>query len=242
MGNETKYDRYAGIVSLPGADGKIPRPFRVDENGNVIYSDNETGAVASAEGRTPAQPASAGILDWDTLDRDAEKRLGRLRVPNAKPLAALPSLGEPPVTLSRKKIGGKDYHVISANSFDPARSNGKTAIPNADMIAAMNADKNQVTVTHGEKEKATRIVRLPFDFSAAASDEPRDQKNLPLTKPKSELYYTVPSVNAKARSTDRADTLQFARVPGTVAFGDGELKEIQKNLDLQQSLFLRKRP
>lgn len=30
------YDRYAEIKSLPGADGKMSRLFRVDENGNVI--------------------------------------------------------------------------------------------------------------------------------------------------------------------------------------------------------------
>lgn len=40
------YDRYAGIKSLPGADGKLPRPFRIDEDGKVIYLDKEQCATA----------------------------------------------------------------------------------------------------------------------------------------------------------------------------------------------------
>ncbi len=62
------FDRYAGIVSLPGADGKMPRPFRVDEEGNVIYLDEERRAAQRAAEK-PSKLGPSGIMDWDELDR-----------------------------------------------------------------------------------------------------------------------------------------------------------------------------
>ncbi|MET0375572.1 MAG: hypothetical protein ABW128_15120 [Rhizorhabdus sp.] len=69
MVKDPNYDRYAGIVSLPGSDGKTPRPFRVDEDGNVVYQDGPCGIdrILNAAKRN-----SAGILSWDELDRRAE--------------------------------------------------------------------------------------------------------------------------------------------------------------------------
>lgn len=66
------YDRYAGMVSLPGADGKMPRPFRVDENGNVIYLDEERSAAR----RKASKQARSGIMDWHELDRRLDEERG----------------------------------------------------------------------------------------------------------------------------------------------------------------------
>ena len=59
------YDRYAGMVSLPGADGKMPRPFRVDEDGNVIYRDEYLDAVRSLGEDRPIQLAEAPNPNWN---------------------------------------------------------------------------------------------------------------------------------------------------------------------------------
>jgi hypothetical protein len=45
MAKDPNNNRYAGIVSLPGADGKMPRPFRVDEDANVVYLDKGRDAA-----------------------------------------------------------------------------------------------------------------------------------------------------------------------------------------------------
>ena len=68
MAKDPNYDRYAGIVSLPGADGKMPRPFRVDEDGNVIYRDEESAIGEQKTERLARERAQAGILEWDELD------------------------------------------------------------------------------------------------------------------------------------------------------------------------------
>lgn len=75
MAKDPNYDRYAGMVSLPGADGKMPRPFRVDEDGNVIYRDEESGAKVSGDPKS-REIARAGILGWDELDRRVEEGSG----------------------------------------------------------------------------------------------------------------------------------------------------------------------
>lgn len=71
------YDRYAGIKSLPGPDGKMPRPFRVDENWNVIYLDEGRNAVL-AEGQRDAGDR-AGIMSWDELDRKLDEERDTIR-------------------------------------------------------------------------------------------------------------------------------------------------------------------
>ena len=75
MAKDPNYDRYAGMVSLPGADGKLPRPFRVDEDGNVIYWEQEAGAKVFGDLKS-REIARAGILGWDELDRGAEEGSG----------------------------------------------------------------------------------------------------------------------------------------------------------------------
>jgi len=72
------YYRYAGIKSLPGADGKMPRPFRVDENWNVIYLDEERDE-AKLTGRNSGKQNRAGIASWDELDRKRDEELESIR-------------------------------------------------------------------------------------------------------------------------------------------------------------------
>lgn len=224
MAKDPNYDRYAGIESLPGPDGKLPRPFRVDEDGNVIYRDEEHGIGRPMAAQKARDLARAGILDWDELDR---KLPGKLAKPTNDVFVTAPSgsagLGGTGSSgaVARKTIGGIDYNVISANTYDPALSNGKTAMPNANMIDTMNAARRQVAVTDDGPEKATRIVRLPFDFGAKTDNAPPGERNLPLINPKAELYYSVPAFDTKPGSTRTASTLRFGRVPGTVAAGHG---------------------
>ncbi|WP_156397136.1 MULTISPECIES: hypothetical protein [unclassified Sphingomonas] len=170
MAKDPHYDRYAGMTSLPGdpLNPRKPRPFRVDEDGEVVYRDDQSRDADHVGGVKPHDLAQAGILDWGELDRNIDKRLSILAGQNAEPLAAPPLPPETrgggrPVSLSRKTIGGTEYYVISANTFDLTRSNGKTAMPNADVIAAMNASMGQAAVTDRGPEKTNSIVRLPLD-------------------------------------------------------------------------------
>jgi hypothetical protein len=81
MAKDPDYNRYAGIISLPGADGKMPRPFRVDEDGNVIYLDEERNAAKLGGREKPGKLARSGIMDWDELERkfDEEREaVGRI--------------------------------------------------------------------------------------------------------------------------------------------------------------------
>jgi hypothetical protein len=73
------YDRYAGIKSLPGPDGKMPRPFRVDENWNVIYLDEEQGAEQPEGKRNAGEQSRAGIMSWEELDRRRDEELDAIR-------------------------------------------------------------------------------------------------------------------------------------------------------------------
>ncbi|ARR55627.1 hypothetical protein HY78_20355 [Rhizorhabdus wittichii DC-6] len=131
------------MVTLPGdpLNPRKPRPFRVDEDGNVIYLDEETGRARPAGGAN----ARAGILDWDELDRRAGERSAPLTATAARGSAAKGDKGSD-VVRTRKTIGGSDYYVINANTYDPALSNGVTSIPNEDMISIWNTHKNQVAV------------------------------------------------------------------------------------------------
>lgn len=227
MAKDPNYNRYAGITSLPGdpLNPREPRPFRVDEDGEVVYRDDQSRDPELVGRIKPHGLVQAGILDWGELDRNIDKRLSLLAEQNAEPLAS-PSLppeargGGRPVSLSRKTIGGTEYYVISANSFDPTRSNGKTAMPNADVIAAMNASMGQIAVTDGGPEKTNSIVRLPLDFTENDT-RPAGERNLPLTNPKPEMYYSVPAVDVKVKSKGNADTARFGTAFGAVAAGHG---------------------
>jgi hypothetical protein len=75
MATDPNYDRYAGFVSLPGPDGKMPRPFRVDENFNVIYKDDESQKIARLGQNHPTRLAQSAIIGWD----EAERRLDEER-------------------------------------------------------------------------------------------------------------------------------------------------------------------
>ena len=74
------YNRYAGIESLPGdpLNPKKPRPFRVDEDGEVIYLDKANGGGDLVATGRSGSSAPSGILSWDDLDKAAERRLAKL--------------------------------------------------------------------------------------------------------------------------------------------------------------------
>ncbi len=68
MTKDPNYDRFAGSVSLPRADGTMPRPFRVDEDGNVIYLDREIDAVRRLGEDKSIQLAELGNSSWNGYD------------------------------------------------------------------------------------------------------------------------------------------------------------------------------
>jgi len=80
------FDRYAGFTSLPGPDGKKRRPFRVDEEGNIIYRDEEARDVSPIGTPRSQARARAGVRDWAELDGKAQGRLAELTVKGTDPL------------------------------------------------------------------------------------------------------------------------------------------------------------
>ncbi|WP_156405287.1 hypothetical protein [Sphingomonas sp. Root710] len=73
------YDRYAGMVSLPGPDGKERRRFRVDEDGNVLYDDKEQSSKGFEDHEKAGEPGTAGLIGWDELDRQLDENLETVR-------------------------------------------------------------------------------------------------------------------------------------------------------------------
>lgn len=67
MVKDPEFDRYAGIESLPGDPlrPKRSRPFRVAEDGTVIYQDEDPGIGRPMAARKAGELARAGILDWN---------------------------------------------------------------------------------------------------------------------------------------------------------------------------------
>ncbi|QEH77416.1 hypothetical protein EIK56_04235 [Sphingomonas sp. C8-2] len=124
MAKDPKYDRYAGMVTLPGdpLNPRKPRPFRVDEDGNVIYLDEEAGRARPAGGAN----ARAGILGWDELDRRAGERSAPLTATAVR--VAKGDKGSD-VVRTRKTIGGSDYYVIGAKLMIPRSPMAKRPYP-----------------------------------------------------------------------------------------------------------------
>ena len=75
MAKDPKYDRYAGMVTLPGDPLNLrkPRPFRVDEDGNVIYLDEEAGLRGPQAARTPARESWTGTNSTGGLENDRRR-------------------------------------------------------------------------------------------------------------------------------------------------------------------------
>lgn len=227
MAKNPYFDRYEGIKSLPG-DPLNPlqrRPFRVDEDGNVIHLDSKPGAGDLPDHGRSGDLARVGILNWHELDPRLDGRsappIGDIVTTGAqRPLA---EGAKKSVTITRKTIGGVDYDVISSNTYDPALSNGVTAMPNAGAIAAMNRDKRQIAVAGSGPERGTRIIRLPFHLGAKKGDGPANERNLPLADLRDEIYYSLPIIDAKPGSTATASTLNLGSPgefpTGTVALG-----------------------
>ena len=171
MVKNQKHDRYAGIASIPDPlDSRRPRPFRIDEDGTVIYRDEEVGIGAPMVARKARELARAGILDWSQLN---QTHGGRSPL-SPREILATGARGQvnarvdgKGVIPSRRTIDGIDYEVISANSYDPALSNGKTAIPNGEMIAAAKAGNAYTAVTDAGPERGAYIIRAPLDFSGS---------------------------------------------------------------------------
>lgn len=211
MAKDPNYDRYAGMVSLPGADGKLPRPFRVDEDGNVIYRDQEPGMGRHASLNDPRSHAQAGILDWDELDRRFDER-SEIEVSAAKSTGSGGG-ARGSAAPTRRRIGGIDYDVIGANTFDPLKSSGATAIPNEDLMATAIVNKKQVAVISGPKERGAFLTvrpselpwsdRLKIGKTKPGEDEPY------LEVPVADSYFSVPKLKAKAGSTVSKSTLGF---------------------------------
>jgi hypothetical protein len=167
------YDRYAGIKSLPGADGKMSRPFRVDENWNVIYLDEERGA-AQPEGRQmPNEQSRVGIMSWDELDRkrDELETIGQLGKDNPIRLAEAPNPNWNGYDVLRAQ-GERDGQRLK-NAYDRFKRSASIPTDSASidrMTAATNDALNNIQgvgksgATVGLSSEFSRVGRLP-DFS-----------------------------------------------------------------------------
>ncbi len=224
MAKDPNYDRYAGIVSLPGPDGKLPRPFRVDEDGNVIYRDEERGIGQPMSAGKSRDLARAGVLDWDELDAKA----AQLSATGARRFEQESAQGQSaPV---RQTIDGVDYDVLSSINFDPALSNGVTALPNLGLMSAAILDKDKVAVPYGPEEKGGYLRREPafsdYDVRPHVAgglglelrDDPKwatvddlavGNDGIYVSKPGPGFYTTVPALHAKTKDTGDANTLDF---------------------------------
>jgi len=66
---------------LPAPDGKAHRPFRVDEDGNVVYRDKEPSDPNPIAARQAPEQIRAGILSWGELNHIGEKSSGLSATP-----------------------------------------------------------------------------------------------------------------------------------------------------------------
>lgn len=227
MARDLNYDRYTGIVSLPGPDGKLPRTFRVDEDGNVIYRDEERGIGQPMSAAKSRDLARAGILDWDELDRKA----GEISVTAAHRQGA-EDIKQSKVAPTARRIGGKDYNVISATTFDPLVSSGATAVPNEDLMSTAIVNRGQVTVPTGPDERGAYLVRKPSELPWSdrlriGRIEPGEDEPY-LDVPVQDSYFSVAAEKAKTGSTATASTLNFGKKrywpKGTVAITHGHIE------------------
>ncbi|MBO9379077.1 hypothetical protein GG804_20100 [Sphingomonas histidinilytica] len=73
MAKDPNYDRYKGIVTLPNPWGPPPRPYRVDEDGRIIYRDQERPHATEREGQgaiVGGAARSAQLLDKNARVRE----------------------------------------------------------------------------------------------------------------------------------------------------------------------------
>lgn len=227
MGKNPNFDRYAGIESLPGLDGTMPPPFRVDEDGKVIPLGERRGIGQPMSAAKSRDLARAGILDWDELDRKAEE----VSVTGARGLASQ-DIKQGKVAPARRRIGGADYDVISATTFDPLVSSGATAVPNEDLMATAILSRGQVTVPSGPNERGAYFVRKPSELPwsdrlRVGRIEPGEDESY-LDVPVKDSYFSVPATKAKTGSTASASTLNFGKKrywpKGTVAITHGHIE------------------
>jgi hypothetical protein len=116
MAKAPNYDRYAGIVSIPDPlNPRKPRPFRVDEDGHVIYLDKELDAVRSLGGEKPIRLAELGNSNWNGYEamRAQGERDGRV-------LREAVKAGS---SFSRNYADMRDANTIGADKYFHCKAN-----------------------------------------------------------------------------------------------------------------------
>lgn len=115
MAKDPNYDRYAGIVSLPGPDGKMPRPFRVDEDGNVIYLDEQPDAVRFLDTEKPIRLAELGNPKWNGYEA--------MRAQGARDGRVLREAAKAGGNFSRNYGDMRDANTIGADKYFHCKAN-----------------------------------------------------------------------------------------------------------------------
>lgn len=233
------YDRYAGMVSLPGPDGKARRAFRVDENGNVLYGDEERGSTGF-EGPEKADGAGTpGIMGWSELDRKLDEELetvGRLG-------------GNKPIQLA--EAGNLDWNGYEALRAQGQRDGGR--LKSAPLHNVVNGPENGQAV--GLASRANRVgiesakVRArynpqvrslgPYDNArrAALKERLRTQSPSEVRGPLNALF---PDKGPRPGSSGRANVPneavnQQARTFGKIGRGMGALGVGLAGMDILQA-------
>lgn len=175
-----------GADASPGAEGQNnlassqvqgglldPRNFPVGATGNGTppATDGRGGpAMSQVQGglldprNFPVDLPAPALNDLTSVRRQAPILTGPL---DADPHAeALEDLGKSPANDDTIVINGQRYSVLKARTFDPARSNGATAMPGPDVVAAAIAGRSTVAVRNGSEERAGYIVPFPTALTA----------------------------------------------------------------------------
>jgi hypothetical protein len=123
---------------------------------------------------------------------------------------ALDGLRKSPAEDNTIVINGQIYSVLKARTYDPARSNGVTAMPDPNMVTAAIAGRSAVAVPYGRRERAGYLVAPPAATATAGVDGPSGSvPRLPMV---------IEPRGVKTRVEGEANTATF-RMPNTALAG-----------------------
>ncbi|MGZ3272706.1 MAG: hypothetical protein ACXU82_04750 [Caulobacteraceae bacterium] len=119
-------------------------------------------------------------------------------------------------------FGGRKYIVLQAETFDPARSNGVTAMPSNEMVDAGIAGAPTVAVSYGPEEKMAYIIPFPVVPTSADIDPQTGLASALRMKP----TVFMPSGPAAATGASVAGNTARGRPPANaLAVGHGHIDD-----------------
>jgi hypothetical protein len=178
--DDFELDRQDGDIKVPavGALGGLldPATFTSGQEGAT------TGSAWYGEGASPMPRVQGGLLDpWTfpvnsqhgdegsgpDLKLPSPQVSGQLDPnPHAEALNGVQGSAPDDVMV----INGQRYRVISAKTFNPALSNGKTIMPSPDVMTAASRGASTVGVVKGDDENGGYIAKFAQEPTAADVD------------------------------------------------------------------------